>query len=177
MKAFVVYESLWGNTAAVARAIAEGIGPEAQALTTDQASADLVETADLLVAGAPVLGFNLATDTMRDSVARTELDAPTPPDVSHPSLRSWLESLPHGQAPVAAFETRIWWSPRGATGSIEDRFERAGYLPIAKAQKFVVEGKYGPLRKGELERAREWGRSLAQAITHRNGIAVGARGG
>jgi flavodoxin len=27
MKAIVVYESLWGNTAAIARAIAEGIGP------------------------------------------------------------------------------------------------------------------------------------------------------
>ena len=32
MKAIVVYESLWGNTAAIARAIAEGIGPEARAL-------------------------------------------------------------------------------------------------------------------------------------------------
>ena len=31
MKAIVVYESLWGNTAAIARAIAEGIGPEARA--------------------------------------------------------------------------------------------------------------------------------------------------
>ena len=33
MKAIVVYVSLWGNTAAVARAIAEGIGPEARALS------------------------------------------------------------------------------------------------------------------------------------------------
>jgi flavodoxin len=31
MKAIVVYESLWGNTAAIARAIAEGIGPEVRA--------------------------------------------------------------------------------------------------------------------------------------------------
>lgn len=31
MKALVVYESLWGNTATIARAIAEGIGPEARA--------------------------------------------------------------------------------------------------------------------------------------------------
>jgi flavodoxin len=174
MKAFVVYESLWGNTAAVARAIAEGIGPEARALTTDEASADLVETADLIVAGAPVLGFNLPTDSIRDNVARTEIDAPTPPDVSHPSMRSWLESLPRGQAPSAAFETRIWWSPRGATGAIEDRLERAGYRPIAKAQKFVVEGKYGPLRDGELERAREWGSTLAQVIADQGKIAVGA---
>ena len=34
MKAIVVYESMWGNTAAIARAIAEGIGPEARALST-----------------------------------------------------------------------------------------------------------------------------------------------
>lgn len=37
IKAIVVYESLWGNTAAVARAIAEGIGPEARALSTAEA--------------------------------------------------------------------------------------------------------------------------------------------
>ena len=46
MKAVVVYESLWGNTAAVARAIAEGIGPQAQALCTDEASADVVAPAE-----------------------------------------------------------------------------------------------------------------------------------
>ena len=35
MHAVVVYESFWGNTAAIARAIADGIGPEASAMTTD----------------------------------------------------------------------------------------------------------------------------------------------
>ena len=69
MKAVVVYESLWGNTAAVARAIAEGIGPDASALTTDAATPDVVEGADLIVAGAPVLGFSLASEKMRQSVA------------------------------------------------------------------------------------------------------------
>ena len=39
MKAIVVYESHWGNTAAVARAIAEGIGPDAHVLSTDEATA------------------------------------------------------------------------------------------------------------------------------------------
>ena len=164
MKAVVVYESLWGNTAAIARAIAEGIGPEAQALTTDTASAEAIAEADLIVAGAPVLGFSLASDQMRDSVARSEADAPTPPDLAHPSMRSWLESMPHGRGPAAAFETRIWWSPRGATGDIEQRLERAGYRPVAKAQKFVVKDKYGPLREGEVDRARQWGRQLAEAV-------------
>ena len=162
MKAVVVYESLWGNTAAIARAIAEGIGPDAQALTTDAARAEAIADADLIVAGAPVLGFSLPTDQMRESVARSEAGAPSPPDLSHPSLRSWLDSLPRGHGRAAAFETRIWWSPRGATGDIERGLERAGYQRAAKAQKFVVTDKYGPLREGELERARRWGEELAQ---------------
>lgn len=47
MNAVVVYESHWGNTAAVAKAIAEGLGPEARALTTDQASAEQMRDVDL----------------------------------------------------------------------------------------------------------------------------------
>ncbi len=165
MKAVVVYESLWGNTAEIARAIAEGIGDEAEAFTTDAVQLEVVADADLIVAGAPVLAFSLASDAMRDSVAKSEASAPTPPDLAHPSMRSWLDSLPAGSGRCAAFETRIWWSPRGATGDIEHRLERAGYRVVAKAQKFVVKDKYGPLREGEVERARDWGTELARAVT------------
>jgi flavorubredoxin len=164
MKAIVVYESLWGNTAAVARAIAEGIGADTPAVTTDAVSGEMIADADLIVAGAPVLAFSLPTDAIRDNVAKTEADAPTPPDLAHPSMRSWLESLPAGSGRCAAFETRIWWSPRGATGDIERRLEHAGYRVVAKAHKFVVNDKYGPLREGELERASQWGAELVRAV-------------
>jgi flavorubredoxin len=160
MKALVVYESLWGNTAAIAKEVAAGIGPEAEALTTEAATPQKVAEADLIVAGGPVLGFRLGTEQMRATIAQNESNAPKPPDLEHESLRSWLETIPHRAQPVAAFETRIWWSPRGATGDIEQLFRRAGYRPIAKPQKFVVNGKYGPLREGELERARRWGATL-----------------
>jgi len=164
MNAIIVYESLWGNTAAVARAIAEGFGPNAHAHATDEvAQADLA-SADLIVAGSPVFGFSLPTEAMRENILHSETDATTPPDLSHPSLRSWLETLPAGRGRSAAFETRIWWSPRGATGTIEKRLAQRGYVPIHKAHKFVVRDKYGPLREGELDRAREWGRELRQAI-------------
>ncbi len=164
MRAVVVYESLWGNTAAIARAIAEGIGPEAKALSTAEARAETVADADLIVAGAPVLGFRLPTEAMRQSVVTSERNAPNPPDLSHPSMRSWLETLPPGHGRSAAFETRIWWSPAGATGAITDGLEDAGYPSMSKAHKFVVKGKYGPLRDGELERARQWGAELAKAM-------------
>ena len=164
MKAVVVYESLWGNTAEVAQAIADGLGPDAAALTTDAANAEAIAGAELIVAGAPVHAFSLPRDAMREGLAKSETEAPAPPDLSHPTLRSWLEALPSGQGRSAAFETRIWWSPRGATGDIEKRLERAGYSRAAKAQKFIVEGTYGPLREGELERARTWGEQLAGTL-------------
>ena len=164
MKAIVVYESLWGNTAAIARAIAEGIGPQAQALPTDQATSAAIADADLIVAGAPLLGFKLPDENMRANIGANPGKAPTPPDLSHPSMRAWLETLPKGHAHVATFETRIWWSPGSAAGAIERSLTGAGYSSVAKAQRFIVKGAYGPLREGELERARKWGAELAQAL-------------
>ena len=165
MNAVVVYESHWGNTAAIARAVAEGLGPDARVLTTDEASTASIVEADLIVAGAPVIGFSLASDKMRDNMAKDSSKAPAPPDLAHPSMRSWLRDLPPGHGRSAAFETRIWWSPRGATGDIERGLRTAGYATVAKAAKFVVEGTYGPLRDGELERARRWGMELKESLT------------
>ena len=162
MKAVVVYESLWGNTAAIARAIAEGIGPEAQTLSTAEAVGAAIAEADLIVAGAPLLGFNLPDEKMRESIRTNPFPTPAPPNLAHPSLRSWLAGLPKGNGRSAAFETRLWWSPGGATTAIVRGLEEAGYIPICKGQRFMVTGKYGPLRKGELERARLWGIHLVQ---------------
>lgn len=164
MKVVVVYESLWGNTAAIARAIAEGIGPEARALSTSEASGAAIADADLIIAGAPLLGFRLADDKMRQAIRANEGNAPKPPDLSHPSMRSWLDSITGGHGRSAAFETRIWWSPGGATGAITIGLEKAGYRPLVKAQRFIVKGKYGPLRDGELERARHWGEEIKAAM-------------
>ena len=163
MKAVVVYESHWGNTAAVARAIAEGIGPDARAMHTDEAIGAAIEGADLIVAGAPVIAFGLSREGMRSQIA-ADVKAPTPPDVSHPLMRAWLDALPAGTGWGAAFETRIWWSPRGATGTIEAKLKRAGYQRLARSERFLVAGAYGPLRDRELDRARRWGETLALAM-------------
>ena len=164
MRAVVVYESLWGNTAAVARAIAEGLGPDVRALSTAEASATVIAGADLIVAGAPVLAFSLPSDKMRQNLGANPGKAPAPPDLSHPSMRSWLDALPKGHGRSAAFETRIWWSPGGATYGIVRGLERAGYRPLGRGKRFIVTGAYGPLRDGELERARLWGAELAKAM-------------
>jgi len=160
MKAIVVYESHWGNTATVARAIAEGLGSGTQALTTDEATGTAMTGVELIVCGAPVIAFSLAGGNARKQIAG-DSKAPTPPDVSHPLMREWLDALAPGSGRAAAFETRIWWSPRGATGTIESKLRKAGYPKLTKAERFIVAGSYGPMKEGELERARAWGAKLA----------------
>lgn len=161
MKAVVVYESLWGNTAQIACAIAEGLGGGACALSTAEASAEVVAEADLIVAGAPVLAFSLPTEKIRDSLVGQQ---GTPaPDLSSPSMRSWLSGLAPGTAGFTAFETRVRFSPGGATGGIVQAMQKAGFRLVAKPARFFVKGRVGPLREGEVERAREWGVRLAEA--------------
>jgi hypothetical protein len=166
MKAIVVYESHWGSTAAVAHAIAEGIGPDVPALDTDAAAGPTLAGVDLIVAGSPVIAFALPRLSVRKQLA-SDIKAPMPADLSHPLLREWLDQLPTGLGWSAAFETRIWWSLRGATGTIESKLKQAGYPRLAKGERFIVGGAYGPLRDGELERARAWGATLARLLAER----------
>lgn len=163
MKAVVVYESLWGNTAAVARAIAEGIGPDVPALSTADATPDVLAGVDLLVAGSPVLAFRLPTERIRSGIASDPGPAPAPPDLSHPPMRTWLKDLPHGNGHGAAFDTEVKGPFGRAAPAISKALERAGYRPIAEPRGFIVTGKYGPLRDGELEEAHRWGGELARS--------------
>ena len=162
MRAIVVYESHWGNTAAIAQAIAEGIGPDARAMSTADATLEVVSDAELIVAGAPLLGFNLPTDTMVRGLSSETAKGGPPPDLSHPTMRAWLDALPKGSALAAAFETKISWSPGSSSKAILGRLKEKGYREAAKPQRFVVKDRYGPLKEGELERAKAWGAELAR---------------
>ena len=162
-KAVVVYESFWGNTAAVAQAIAAGLGTGTPALRTGEATPEAIAGADLIVAGSPVIGFRMPTEKMRDSI-RVKPGAPHPPDLSQPSLASWLEGLAGGRGAAAAFDTRVRGPFGSAAPGILKALEGAGYRGIAKPRGFVVAGVYGPMRDGELEKARRWGEELARQL-------------
>ena len=115
-----------------------------------------------IVAGSPVLGFKLPTEAARQG-ARDNPGGrpPRPADLSHPSMRSWLEGLPVGHGRSAAFDTQVRGPFGKAAPAIAEALEAAGYERLADPVGFVVKGKFGPMRKGELERAREWGSELA----------------
>ena len=157
MKAVVVYESVWGNTKAIAEAVAMGRGSGARCLSTLDATPERLGDPELIVAGAPMQMFNLPTEGARSSIDPDEL--PTP-ELSGPTMRSWLEGLPAGHGRCAAFDTKIGWSPGSAANVIGNKLTEHGYRPLAEPQHFVVGSKVGPLRSGELERAERWGEHL-----------------
>jgi hypothetical protein len=167
MKAIVVYESLWGNTAKIAVAIAEGIGPDAEAMSTGEATPEVIAGADLIVAGSPVFAFKMSSDRVRESIRQNPGPAPSPPDLSHPSMASWLEGLPAGHGAAAAFDTEARGPFGKAAPTIARSLEARGYRLIGDPTGFYVSGKYGPLREGELDRAREWGADLAAVLAAR----------
>ena len=110
MKALVVYESLFGNTAAVGEAIAASLaerGPEIVAgpITTIR-PAD-VEGADLLVVGGPTHAHGMSRAPSRKQAAADSNNAFEAPTVD-PGLREWIDALPAGGGRLAAaFDTRI----------------------------------------------------------------------
>ena len=172
MDAVVVYESMWGNTAAVAHAIAAGLGEGALALSTGAATAELVADARLIVAGAPVHGLNLPTDGTRATAVEKTVGKPGPhADLSGPSMREWIEALPPGERLCAAFDTGIHGPlGRGAAPAIISRMEALGYTAVDKPHTFrvaLVTRSTSPgalLLPGQERKASVWGAKLASLM-------------
>ncbi len=79
-------------------------------------------------------------------------------------MSSWLKALPKGKGRFATFETKVRGPWGNATSGISKGLEAAGYTSLAKGKGFLVAGKFGPLREGEIEKARAWGEELAKLM-------------
>jgi hypothetical protein len=173
MDAIVVYESVYGNTREVAEAIADGVG--AVAVLPVHEAHGRQGTVDLLIIGGPTHMHGLATKRSRRVAAATaQGDGPSHREAAasiEPGLRTWLGDLsPAAAHHAAAFDTRLDKSPRisgAAARGIARRLRRLG-LDVVAAESFLVEDTEGPLKAGELERARAWGAELARSLRASN---------
>lgn len=165
----VVYESLWGNTAAVARAIADGLGPGTRVGSTGDISPSVAATASLLVVGAPVHSRSIPTlETLASVAARPTGPGDMPADVDHPLTRDWIAELLYSDGEAVAFDTRIAGpAGQGGTNTLERLLKSRGRRVVAEAGAFLVtnyrqiERTPSTLREGELAKAHEWGTRLA----------------
>lgn len=162
-RAWVVYESMFGNTREVAQAVAEGLSEGAQVEVHEVSTASpLPQGLDLLVVGGPTHAFGLSRASSRDDAATK---AHRPVESATMGVREWLAALDSATLPTAyaTFDTRVNHPrlPGSAAKKAAKRLHRLGGTASADPESFWVEGTEGPLVDGELERARGWGRELA----------------
>lgn len=154
MKSLVAYDSAYGNTASIAEAInliLNKYGKSFVKQVTAVTDSDLREV-DILVIGSPTQGGR-----------------PTKP------TQQFIDELPERllqQSGIAIFDTRFEVSEQklplrilmktigyAATKMAKSIQQRGGNL-IAEPQGFIVSDQKGPLKEGEIERARTWAAQL-----------------
>jgi flavodoxin len=156
MEICVIYDSVFGNTGQIARAIAAAL-PGSRIIPVGEASPAQLDGLDLLVLGSPTRGF---CPTEAVAALLTKLD------------RQQLAGVY-----VAAFDTRIELatidSPvfrfivdKGgyAANTIAKTLQKKGGTLLAPGEGFLVTGEQGPLKANELERAGAWAAALLSKV-------------
>jgi hypothetical protein len=167
MRALVVHESMFGNTEAVARSIADGLrtvpGTDVDLVAVRDAGTDL-EGVELLFVGGPTHAFSMSRPSTRSDAGDKGADHRA---ARGPGLREWIEQLepPEGIA-VAVFDTRVRHPrvPGSAARAARKRLHARGFKAVDPPTTFWVDGLTGPLLEGEEARARAWGADLGAAV-------------
>jgi flavodoxin len=139
MKTLVIYDSQYGNTEKIARAIGDAV-PEARVLHVSEADPSKLENVELLIVGSPTHGGRPMG-----------------------AVQTFLKNAPATAIAginVVAFDTRFssgFAKIFGyAAGRIANPLKRKGGNLLVEPEGFIVEATKGPLREGELERAAGW---------------------
>ena len=156
MRVLIVVESLFGNTHAIAQAVADQLREDgADVELVDAASArPHLDGADLVLAGAPTHNLGLPTRTSRASA----VDRGAAPVSS--GLREWIGTLESSTTPVVTFATRVHGRFSGSASKAAVKLLRRRGLSAQQGTDFVVAGTTGPLTEGETDRARQWATTL-----------------
>jgi hypothetical protein len=159
MKAVIVYESLYGNTHAVADAVAEGIAgaAEPQVVSVEEAGRTQPAATDLLVVGGPTHVHGMSRKPMWEAAVKDALEHPEKglvPDAAAegPGLRAWFESLDKATGKAAAFDTRLEGNKLltgHASKGIAKRLRQHGFELVAEPESFLVDNT-NQLLPGEL---------------------------
>jgi flavodoxin len=149
----VIYDSEFGNTAKIAKAIAKGLN--ARAVMAEDTPAESLRGLKLLVFGSPTQAGTMTQ-----------------------YLQQYCKDMPKGLLKgvrVASFDTRLLESDQKkalqllmriigyAAPKIAAQLKTKGGIVVGEPMGFIVGDKEGPLKSGELERAQAWGKSLLAA--------------
>ena len=150
MKALIIYDSQYGCTEKVARAIEAALAQagEAKAFRPAEVDPAMLGKLDLLIVGSPTQGGR-PTKAMAELLGKIAADG--------------LKDVP-----VAAFDTRMKGRMVGvfgfAAGRIETMLKGKGGRSVASPAGFLVDSSKGPLKEGEAERAAAWAAEVLEGI-------------
>jgi flavodoxin I len=149
MKNLIVYDSLYGNTEEIARAVAGALTPadEVKVLRVGEANTSEFASVDLLAVGSPTQGGKAT-----------------------PAIQEFLSKIPANalkNVSVTSFDTRVEIIVARvfgyAAGRIADSLKDKGGHIAAPPEGFIVKGGKGPLKEGELERAASWAKGILES--------------
>lgn len=155
MTAVIIYDSIFGNTAAIAKAIAaalEAKGPVRLVSASDAKGLSL-EDADLLVVGSPTRGFR-PTPAIDEIIAG--LDAPAGRRLHAAVFDTRLDAEQIHPAPLRWVVNAGGYAAQRIAQALRER----GFEVMGAEGDFMVTGTEGPLKPGELERAGKWARTI-----------------
>ena len=148
MKALVIYDSQFGNTEQIAKAIGGALGAEAKVVKAGEVKPEDIASSHLIIIGSPTQGG-------RQTAA----------------IKTFLDNLPADALKgkrFAAYDTRfknVFAKVFGyAAPRIESAIKAKGGNTTAQPQGFFVKGTKGPLLDGELERAATWAKAIAAGV-------------
>jgi hypothetical protein len=169
-RALVIYESMYGNTEQIGKAIGDGLAEvmPVDVVEVGSAPTELSSDVGLIVVGGPTHALGMSRPATREDAAK---QAQSPLVSAGIGVREWLSSLKPGddyETPLAAAYDTHLDHPMvvrrlgSAGGSIARQLEQLGFTLATEPQHFWVSGTQGPLQEGELERGHDWGRALAE---------------
>lgn len=151
MKVLVVYDSVspMRLTEKVAQAISGTLreaGVEVDARYVKDVDASTLKEYDCVLVGAPTMAFRPS-----------------------PDITKFLNGLSGDFAGKmgAAFDTQLQWRLSGnAAKGIEDKLKKLGFKTVTAPLVAYVEGKQNDMRlkEGELEKAKNWAKTVAEAL-------------
>src|SRR5665647_2749710 len=152
MRALVVVESWFGNTAQIAEAIADGLreaGAEVEVTTAPHEP-----VADLIVVAAPTHNLGLPSPASREKAREGGGTGEAT------GVREWLDQASPSAAHLTTVDTSVAGVFSGSAAKAAQKLARRKGWHADRGPSFLVSGTKGPLAADALETATALGRSL-----------------
>jgi flavodoxin len=159
MKTVIVYDSIFGNTEQIAKAIGKALSSETEVevLKVSQVNPEQLMGLNLLVVGSPTRAFRptQAVKKLLGSIPGNGLKG-----VNIAAFDTGI-SLEDIDSSIGHFFINLFGY---AARPIANRLVKKGGNLIIDPEGFFVKGSEGPLKEGELERAADWAGQILEKL-------------